>query len=110
MKDPNFIGVTVKTVVLTLTTVITLCKGFQIASFIKGLRSQGLQSAEQITGLIQNLRNAEQRYLKLEPGSLIWLQGRNLWTSHRNKEERIARPESCTEQASHESGAVQSDI
>ena len=53
---------------LVLTTVITLCKGFQIASFIKGLRSQGLQSAEQITGLIQNLRNAEQRYLKLGQG------------------------------------------
>ena len=35
LKDPNFIGVTVKTVVLTLTTVITLCKGFQIASSIK---------------------------------------------------------------------------
>ena len=51
VKDPNFIGVTVKTVVLTLTTVITLCKGFQIASFIKG------RDAEQITGLIKGLWN-----------------------------------------------------
>ena len=40
MKDPNFIGVTVKTVVLTLATVITLCKGFQIAKTpLKGLRN-----------------------------------------------------------------------
>ena len=59
VKDPNFIGVTVKTVVLTLTTVITLCKGFQIASFIKG-------------------RDAEQRHLSKD--SLIWLRDRMDWS------------------------------
>ena len=49
--------------VLTLTTVITFCKGWT-----DNKPSQGLRSAEQITGLIQDLRNAEQRYLKLGQG------------------------------------------